>query len=539
MKYKIILLLLFLMLLGTGCAPYLMKAKMAQRDQRHELALEYALRHLEGHPGDSGSLAVIQKSARKYFLAKQAEIARLEQFENWDEVVALSAETEHTLSRLTRIPGLDFPTKFEMDFLKDKQAASNMRLVEALYAQGREFLNQGDYERALRRFTEIESKKTNFRDTAQLKSQAQVKLAGQIFQQAETEFNQQNYAAAIEQYERSLKLNPGIQGASEKIQQSKYALAQREYQQGRNLLQQKNYREAIRRFQQTNEYVANFEDSNIQMQRAVIELTRQLDREGEQAAEAGNYQQALNHYQEILKYQPENDAAREKLKTLQHKITVRLAVLPFAAQKMNFQFGQVAAEEITALLANQQSNYFMLLDRDHLKAVLEEQALAQTGIYDESKAVEVGRLVGVNHILAGKVTLVSSKITRPIRRKKTAYYKKNYLDPKGIKRTKKVPFDYTEYEKKRTVVVSLAYRLIDVETSRIVGHKAFTRTAEDAAKWVVCDKHRVNDLPGDAKRLLKGSKVPKAENELINLALHQTSGKVSSSLMQAVQSRFK
>lgn len=530
---------LLLLILVSGCAPYLMKAKMAQRDQRYELALNYALRHLEGHPGDASSLAVIQGSAQKYFAVKQNEIARLEQFENWDEVVSVSAQTEHTLSRLTKIPGLAFPSKTEMDYLAEKQKSSNIKLVETLYQEGQNFLAEGDFERAARRFTEIESKKINYRDTAQLLAQSRYKLADQAFQQAESLFQQQDYPAAIQQYEHSLELTPNFPNASEKIYQAKFALAQREYQQGRTLFQQKNYREALDRFRQSHEYVADFQDVNVQMQRTVIELARQLGGLGEQAATAGNYQQALNYYQEILKYQPDNSEAREKLQEVQNKITVRLAVLPFAAQQMDFQFGKVAAEQVTALLAGQQSNFFMLVEREHLKEVLEEQALGQTGIYDESTAAEVGKLVGVNHILAGQVTLVSSRLTEAIPTKKTAHYKKNYLDPKGVKRTKEEPFDYLEYESKRTVVVAVAYRFIDVETSQIVGNNSFTRTAEDAARWVVCEKHRVNDLPGAAKKLLNAGKVPKSENELINQALQQTSPQVTTNLMQAVQSRFK
>jgi Curli production assembly/transport component CsgG len=50
---------------------------------------------------------------------------------------------------------------------------------------------------------------------------------------------------------------------------------------------------------------------------------------------------------------------------------------------------------------------FTLVDRSQMQAVLNEQALQQTGCTEQECAVQVGRILGVRKIVAGKVTKIS------------------------------------------------------------------------------------------------------------------------------------
>lgn len=56
------------------------------------------------------------------------------------------------------------------------------------------------------------------------------------------------------------------------------------------------------------------------------------------------------------------------------------------------------------------SRRFTLVDRSQMEAILDEQALQQTGCTEQECAVQVGRILGVRKIVTGKVTKISDKM---------------------------------------------------------------------------------------------------------------------------------
>jgi TolB-like protein len=99
--------------------------------------------------------------------------------------------------------------------------------------------------------------------------------------------------------------------------------------------------------------------------------------------------------------------------------TIALASVPSvlaAEQKMRvavFEFdvkgdlgikdaGSIIAESLITSLT--QSNAFALKERLLLKKILEEQSLSSTGIINRETAVEIGKLYGVEGIIAGSIT---------------------------------------------------------------------------------------------------------------------------------------
>ena len=57
-----------------------------------------------------------------------------------------------------------------------------------------------------------------------------------------------------------------------------------------------------------------------------------------------------------------------------------------------------------------------------METVIKEQALSQSGIIDESMAVEVGKILGVNEILSGQITQIivsPGETTRNVQREKS------------------------------------------------------------------------------------------------------------------------
>ncbi len=108
------------------------------------------------------------------------------------------------------------------------------------------------------------------------------------------------------------------------------------------------------------------------------------------------------------------------------------------------------AEEITSRLVS--SGRFDVVDRQHLKAVIEEQSLALTGMLNETSAPEIGKLLGVSALIFGRVQ--HDKYTEK------TFSDKPHKDKKGKTHVKK--HRHGKYS------VNLSLKLIDVETAKIL-----------------------------------------------------------------------
>lgn len=80
----------------------------------------------------------------------------------------------------------------------------------------------------------------------------------------------------------------------------------------------------------------------------------------------------------------------------------RVAVLPFKAHPEHPGSGALAYEAFSTYLL--QLKGYSVIDRGALDQVLKEQKLTQTGLIDQEKAVEIGKLLGAEGVVLGTVT---------------------------------------------------------------------------------------------------------------------------------------
>ncbi|MFH0801739.1 MAG: SUMF1/EgtB/PvdO family nonheme iron enzyme [bacterium] len=91
-----------------------------------------------------------------------------------------------------------------------------------------------------------------------------------------------------------------------------------------------------------------------------------------------------------------------------HAARPKIAVLPFEDGSLkkwwsgDFKPGEGIADSFVTELVK--SNAFTVIEREHLKKVLEEQGLGGIGILDTATAAKVGRVMGVRYLITGKVT---------------------------------------------------------------------------------------------------------------------------------------
>lgn len=488
MKRYLILfhLLLIVLIIFPGCAPYKMKAIRSQRDQRYDLSIKFALKHLNSHPNDQSAIDILNHAAQGYYDDLQRNIQHFEKLDDWDTVVKTADQGYRALSEVTKVVGTNFPTKEQLNYLQSKSQQSRLNQADELYNEALTLYQDNDYSEALTKFKQVEFYARHFKDTDKLIADANQKLASQ------------------------------------------------EYQKARELLNQGKLEEAISGFERTTEYVPNFLDAQYQINKSKVQLAERYYNEGQSLFEAGDYKNAYNRLQKTLGYQPEHSLAKNLSDETKEKLTVRLAVFPFSSSKLDPKNSGIVSQNLLAQALPRKSEFIMFLEREHLQKIFEEQALSQTGAIDEKTAVQVGKISGVNTIVVGSVTLVSQKTTGPTRRTLTGFYKKNYRDPKGIKRTKNEPFNYTVYDNERSVEVNLSYRLISVETGSILFNESITEPISDKAEWVTCSKEFVKYLSSSEQKKMKASKEPKSLESLINQAINALTDQAAAKIIRQV-----
>jgi len=116
------------------------------------------------------------------------------------------------------------------------------------------------------------------------------------------------------------------------------------------------------------------------------------------------------------------------------------------------------SDEITAALFS--SDAFEVLDRQHLGALLKEHSLGETGLIDESTAVQVGQFIGTAALVFGRIQsdsyreeVIEGKVT---------------TDDKGKK--------HQWNTRRGTYDMAVILKVIDVETAKIIAVKTITAT---------------------------------------------------------------
>lgn len=479
-------LLLIFLIIFLSCAPYKMKAIRAQRDQRYDLSIKYATKHLNSHPNDQSTINLLNQAAKGYYDELQKKIQHFEKLDNWDRVVQIAEQGYRKLSEVTKVVGTDFPTKEQLSYLQSKSEQSKFKQADELYAKALKYYNNGDYLEALDQLKAVASYVRHFKDTDKLVADANQKLASE------------------------------------------------EYQKARDLLNQGKLEEALIGFERTSEYAPNFLDAQYQIEQVKVQLADKYYNEGQDRFNSGDYKNAYNTLQKSLSYQPGYSPAKNLFDEAKERLTVRLAVFPFSSAKLDQKFGDIVSQNLLAQALPRKSEFIMFLEREYLQKIFEEQALSQTGAIDEKTAVQVGKLSGVNTIVVGSVTLVSHKDTGPTKRTLTGYYEKRYRDPKGVQRTKKEPFNYIAYDVERSVDVTLSYRLICVETGVILFNESLTEQISDHAEWVTCPKEFVKHLSSSEQRKMNASKEPKTMESLVNQAIDSLTNQAASKIIRQV-----
>jgi curli biogenesis system outer membrane secretion channel CsgG len=156
---------------------------------------------------------------------------------------------------------------------------------------------------------------------------------------------------------------------------------------------------------------------------------------------------------------------------------------------VDFQGQERSGNQIATLIQSDlmKTKYYDILERDKLKRILEEQNLAMSGVVDQETAVEVGRLLGVDAMVFGEVTLYQVErdergVEKVERKEGTGRYEwveeKNIFTGKKrkVKREIMKTVLVDQHYRIRRGTVAINFRVVGVETAQLLAAHSDSRS---------------------------------------------------------------
>ncbi|HPG38289.1 MAG TPA: CsgG/HfaB family protein [bacterium] len=141
--------------------------------------------------------------------------------------------------------------------------------------------------------------------------------------------------------------------------------------------------------------------------------------------------------------------------------------------------GDLAASLLTTELMS--SNFFQIFERSKIDLVLEEHALAQSGVVDENTAREIGQMLGVDGLIFGEVVSYSvdpdEKGVQKVEKKVgTGQYRTVTKNKKKVREEiMKTTYIDQQYMIRRGTV-AVTFRVVNIETGQLLASKAKSKS---------------------------------------------------------------
>jgi TolB-like protein len=192
---------------------------------------------------------------------------------------------------------------------------------------------------------------------------------------------------------------------------------------------------------------------------------------------------AAKEFKRSLIYVPDYKDASSMYEQARKLGIKRIAIIPFENKSGKNHYGAIGEmmtdQIITDLIQDQAAMEFVeIISRDQLQQVIQEQNLGTSGIINENTAMQVGKVLGVNELIIGQITQISSSQTpttnKVYQNENTIYSKQgNY----------KVYANISEYKKSAGASINGSYKIIDVKTAKMITGDSFKKEYSFLSQW--------------------------------------------------------
>jgi len=295
----------------------------------------------------------------------------------------------------------------------------------------------------------------------------------------------------------------------------------------------------------------------------LMEAKRRLEMGMEDAAES-HYQNALSlmaaggiennkaaakEFKRAMSYVDNYRDCAQKYEEARKAGTTRVAIIPFQNKSGIRQYGAVGEfitdQVISKLFDDEQAMEFLeIIDREQLELVIKEQKLGASGLIDDNTLVELGKILGVQEILTGRITQILSdapQVTRENQQaKRTISVKvgeKKNADGKTIPvmQDKEVAAYVTLSKKTASARMSGSYKILDVQTARLLETESFSEQYRFSHEWGTFrgDERALNN---NQKRMVQlREENPLSDGERINFVARKLADSLAGRLKSYTQ----
>lgn len=198
----------------------------------------------------------------------------------------------------------------------------------------------------------------------------------------------------------------------------------------------------------------------------------------------------------------------------------RIAVMPFENLSGKEYFGAIGAVIadllITEVMADPRNLEFMeFVTREKITEILREQRFTQTDMVDPKTAAEIGKILGIDAFVFGKVTSIVTDYPPDV---VSTFEEKNEISQGKDKPKRKVAATVTIISRKANARLTCSYQIVDVARGSIV--------KSGVAPWVEAVEITFGRYKGDKEALSyrtrelcnRRESYPPPEDELVNRA---------------------
>jgi len=249
-------------------------------------------------------------------------------------------------------------------------------------------------------------------------------------------------------------------------------------------LESNRYAESLRLFEEIVSLIPAYKDAKKLADYSFCKPAYEL---GIQAMENNLYRTAYEEFDKVYK----RDASFEDARQIREEALIAgrytIALMKFENGSNRRNINTKLSSTVEELLLNSNDPFLMVVDRESLELILQEQHLELSGLTSGSE-LEIGSILGAKAILKGTVTDCSISTT-PLRHDNKRGYKRYRVatvDAEGKKSytTKYKSVGYAEYYQSTEASMSFTLKLISMETGAILSSETVKTTKSDQVRYI-------------------------------------------------------
>lgn len=216
-----------------------------------------------------------------------------------------------------------------------------------------------------------------------------------------------------------------------------------------------------------------------------------------QKNEQESYKKAAQSFKKTQKYISDFKDSQELYEYCREKAIKRIAIMAFENKSGTDEFGAIGEEVSDAIIAKMLKDsdlmeYVEIVSRDQIDQIINEQKFSQSGIVEFGQNIDLGKILGVQELITGKVSRVQVSPVDDV--KKYENFKKRvtidyeyYTDEDGKEKKRAIKGNVTANAKifkiSRTANMSVSTTILDVESAKILYSNSVNEEFKFEYEW--------------------------------------------------------